>query len=865
MLALAESVLMLLMLSFFIRTCKLLASKCKPNGPSHHICLLSCFRTLVLMSLHLLITTELDDDASKLTKVPAKPTKLAMAAISTWRNMMSSVTNLNSPVDEDVDWLNSLLGSCLTWNSNTSTTHPFPDLQSMVLLALVDGDNNMFSCRILKKILFTIRLVLKLQEEAITNGSPFKLSRLDALLNYQSRKKSKLPVLTSIPVTIDLLKNKSVLAYVNMPSDHLKLLATNPVKAKSMFAMPDHMPDQFVCLQQGKKWRTHKNFQQPMFTHNKIDFWSGMLLSLPVALPMPVSFYNVLLPENNHFVHIETKRTSMRVKKLLQVDASPIDIDFCFSVSPRKIDPVLPVHWSLLLVPHFLKRHIPQDLDNLNNKNHFYKVRIAMITLFTNDMLGSWSKQYNPYKSWSMKCAALSFEEKSLIENIYFLSAILKKDGASGMSLLPVFVKDLKMLEAGLVMFSAEDNEHVLVVGPLLWIEADTPCHSELCGLRASTCLTAEKLKDEIHYTGSHASRTKERYQIATSTPDRSSTILDAPLTGKNFKASELSFQYMAMNVLLDLDSFDPSTNTPVEILHNILLGVAKYLVTDLVKVVLKGHPGLLNKLIDSLNEYEKSQGLSRKFTRLLRHCGSFLGRDFKILVQILPIVLATEFVNDNDLSLITPCFVHLGRLCSLVFVRAVNLIQKLYFYDKNCGIEGHKPYTSKPKVQLLTHLPDDLQRFGTALHYETEKGEQFNKHIREHLMHTNRLNTSRDVCLKFAKQAVMRHVIDGGSWMNKDGQREHYGGDTAVFLHENVDKNFQDILFGRLRDFANNNDIDNIADLPPRNNTFGVFVLNESRDQPVHYIIGKVSSLRVEHYRVESSAHGQENNFLLA
>ncbi|KAL0073092.1 hypothetical protein F4703DRAFT_1724392, partial [Phycomyces blakesleeanus] len=68
----------------------------------------------------------------------------------------------------------------------------------------------------------------------------------------------------------------------------------------------------------------------------------------------------------------------------------------------------------------------------------------------------------------------------------------------------------------------------------------------------------------------------------------------------------------------------------------------------------------------------------------------------------------------------------------------------------------------------LLTHLPDDLQRFGTALHYETEKGEQFNKHIREHLMHTNRLNTSRDVCLKFAKQAVMRHVIDGGSWMNK-------------------------------------------------------------------------------------------------
>ncbi|KAL0091169.1 hypothetical protein F4703DRAFT_1925556 [Phycomyces blakesleeanus] len=225
-------------------------------------------------------------------------------------------------------------------------------------------------------------------------------------------------------------------------------------------------------------------------------------------------------------------------------------------------------------------------------------------------------------------------------------------------------------------------------------------------------------------------------------------------------------------------------------------------------------------------------------FTQNLRHSDSFVSRDFKVLLQILPVILITEFSGNHELDLVILCFVELGRLCSLVFIRQVTsdfdnyiirvdnavkcLIRALFDYDKGTKNELHKAYCTKLKVHYLTHLKKNIIRFGPALNYETEKGEQFNKHIREHLFHTNRQNTSRDVCLKFAKQVALQHVIDGG-------------------------------------ELKDNNDTGDIEDDAIQNNSFGAFVF---KDDPISCPrIGLVSGSVVKFLSIVPRTDNIRNN----
>ncbi|KAL0075550.1 hypothetical protein J3Q64DRAFT_1703904 [Phycomyces blakesleeanus] len=629
-----------------------------------------------------------------------------------------------------------------------------------------------------------------------------------------------------------------------MPTVHLRFLIANPSKAGKITSLPDWTPDQSISLQQGVKWKEHELYQQPMLTINNAIVWAGFLMKIYDAADnkqflvkdfhtancstFARGYLATIDPNNVYYLDSATK--DVKVEDLDTIDSAALGAIYV-SHEPTSASGLNDYHYDLLYKDHCFKCLV-LDSAHVANSGLYYKVRIAPIIFFTDDTSGNWSKQFNPYESWSMKLAGLSYEERSLIANKLFLLAIPKKNDVSGMSLLPTLIRDLKKLENDIVVYSAEDNAYILLVAPLLWIEADTPCHSELCDILGSATLylchkcyiliqRTVPLKEMEYYLKRHNKRTREHYVLANSTKNRTTIMPDVLNTGKPVNARALSFIDHSTGCLLDLKSFDLSKDTPIEILHAILLGIAKYLINGLVKITLKKHADKLEKLFKSLKECEQTTGLSRRFTQLLRHCESFLGRDYKVLLQTLPAIFLRDFADDEVIKPIMPCFVELGRLCSLIFVRQVeshfeeylarvdyavnDLIKELHTFDiwvatkekELTQKDNYTPFCNKPKVHFLNHLTDNIRRFGPALNYETEKGKQFNKHIREHLIHTNRLNTSRDVCFKFAKQIIMQHIFDGGSWTNDNGQQEYSGSEIAECLKHNNVETFWHLFLG--------------------------------------------------------------------
>ncbi|KAJ3978510.1 hypothetical protein F5890DRAFT_1422552, partial [Lentinula detonsa] len=226
------------------------------------------------------------------------------------------------------------------------------------------------------------------------------------------------------------------------------------------------------------------------------------------------------------------------------------------------------------------------------------------------------------------------------------------------------------------------------------------------------------------------------------------------------------------MNPLLDITGLDPSQDTPVEILHTVLLGIVKY-------IWYMTHSAMSEKDLELLAIRLQStdiDGLTVPPLRaayMIQYRNNLIGKHFKTLMQILPFHIHDFTKLDQaHFTLVRS----VGQFGSLLWIPEIeNLNEYLDDIEVSVGnvLDAFADVAPskilvKIKLHLLTHLRDDIRRFGPPIRYATEVFEGFNAVFCLCSIYSNHQAPSRDIAYKFASMGRLKHLLSGGFWQQR-------------------------------------------------------------------------------------------------
>ncbi|KAL7747630.1 hypothetical protein RI367_007071 [Sorochytrium milnesiophthora] len=444
-------------------------------------------------------------------------------------------------------------------------------------------------------------------------------------------------------------------------------------------------------------------------------------------------------------------------------------------------------------------------------------VRVA-INLFADDMSGSATKKWNKHESVYMVIANLPFAEQQRRCNIHFVATT---KGDTAMDLFHGVVGNIKdKLERGFVAYDALTKQPVLVVGCVFSILGDNPASSAFAshtvGASAKSCCrmcdatrdfsvasdrTAAKNKSASARTQDAVHRARSFLTVGTqrcwqSTKEQmaallaaargaspSSASIPAPSDGTKCSYTQplvealltaqpanLCHRLRAMvdsnmlNALFQLNHFDGHRDPPVEVLHTLLLGPVKHWVNAAVQQA-KSQLHVLKARIAGAN----ADGFEHPFNarQLVHHVGSLVGRDYKAVIQILPL-MTQGLVQEG----VTQLFGAIAWLGSVIYTRRIDdmdeftqqLQQALDYFLASLAAVAPE-VLRKRKHHVLLHLVEQVHRLGPAILTATEHFESFNSVVRKVFTQTNRKAPSRDCAAAFSVFQMMHHVASGGYW----------------------------------------------------------------------------------------------------
>ncbi|KAJ7780397.1 hypothetical protein B0H14DRAFT_3095767 [Mycena olivaceomarginata] len=421
---------------------------------------------------------------------------------------------------------------------------------------------------------------------------------------------------------------------------------------------------------------------------------------------------------------------------------------------------------------------MPNPLRKLAKGDDLY---VVMVPIWADDVSGNKSKQYN--KHINMYLANSNLPGRLLQQEYFvrFFSAIKEQIVATHTEPIPCYNAETKR------------NCRVILRAPSL--PADNPQQSEEashmggnanCGCRRckaggphekpsrtnrlamygveapiTRLQTATGVKDKVAQYWIDILLQKSR-EMKSNSPGRTADSIKEEL--ETWLSEQPGDK---VNPLLDIAGLDPNRDTPVEILHTILLGIVKYVWYTL-------HSGWSEAQRDLFVIRLQSTDIGGltippiRTAYMMQYRNGLIGKHFKTLMQTM-LFHVHDLVSPELFTLVKA----VSELGAMLWVHEIDNIAK-YADDLTIlignvldvfGDQDPAKILVKIKLHLLPHIVEDAVRFGPPIRNATEVFECFNAIFRLCSILSNHQAPSRDIALKFAGMDRMKHIVSGGFW----------------------------------------------------------------------------------------------------
>ncbi|THU93261.1 hypothetical protein K435DRAFT_861654 [Dendrothele bispora CBS 962.96] len=554
--------------------------------------------------------------------------------------------------------------------------------------------------------------------------------------------------------------------YVNDPREAIKRQFANPEVAPHINLYPEETTGPISEVWQAERWKEFDSSNlTPMYSNNGKQFYVNevaMLHDNRLVIPLLWLKRDGILHADCNVVEVTSGGTWIRQSTVQSIRADEFEINYLDIIEsmPNKRIPWIDAS-TVPTMPNPKRQLVGEDED----------LYVVMIPVWADDVSGNKSKQYNKHINLYMENSNLPghlLQQEFLVN---FLSTSPNATSPEQFAEIRNIVNETQ--KNPIRCYNAHTKRKCRIILRVPSLPADNPqqseeaCHiggqgNKFCrrchaggtqkeqetdigyhslfstGVVRSAAETREVLELQLKAAMSGISSRVEEIQTWTGTKDKITQhwveiLLQKANDHRNANPGVTSDDRVAeltkwldsqpgdkMNPLLDIAGLDPTKDTPVEILHTILLGIIKYAWLMFHSKLSEEQQRLFTARLQSTD----TSGLSIPPIRaayMMQYKNNLIGKHFKSLMQ-------TMVFHLHDLTTATEFEVvkAIGELGAMLgFLKSETWINIWYHdleirignvLDAFSAVDPHK-ISCKIKLHLLPHLIEDCRRYGPAIH----------------------------------------------------------------------------------------------------------------------------------------------------